>query len=619
MTAIGIVSPPWPLYQRPSLQLGALKAFIETRLPGVEVHADHFYLEVAAALGYRLYQEISERSRLAESLFAALGYPERRERCAALFRRHAAGNPTLRAEEFDRLTARLERLADGWLAARPWERLPLVGFSIALCQLTAGLYLIRRLKSHRPQTAIVVGGSAFDPQSARAALELFPEIDAVVVGEGELPLAGLVAGHILEGRPIAEIPPVPGLFTRAAASAPSGECLGQVASLDELPYPDFREYFETLARLDPDRRFFPTLPLEWSRGCWWQRPEGSLRSRGCAFCNLNRQWRGYRFKSPGRAAAELEALTRRHKTLSVALVDNVLPPRAALETADRLAALGRDFAIFAEARAPLPLDHLRRLRDAGVSELQAGVESLSSRLLSRLGKGTRAIHNLELMKNCAALGIRLHGNLITGFPGSGEEEVRETLAAIEFVRVFRPLKPVRFWLGRGSPVARRPGAFGIHGVRNDPFWAALFPERIFRRFPFVLQTYRGDRARQARLWRPVATAAAAWERSYTALQAAAPGRPILSMRDGGDFLILRERRPAGEAAVHRLEGPSRALYLFCGRRRRLRRIREAFPRIPEDRLLAFLRRMSAARLLFMEGDECLSLAVAEREGRRPFG
>ena len=53
---------------------------------------------------------------------------------------------------------------------------------------------------------MAVGGSAFSAESAPAALKLFPEIDVVVFGEGELPLAHLVQHHVIEGRGLADIP-----------------------------------------------------------------------------------------------------------------------------------------------------------------------------------------------------------------------------------------------------------------------------------------------------------------------------------------------------------------------------------------------------------------------------
>jgi len=49
--AIALVSPPWPLYTRPSIQLGTLKAFVRSRFPNIGVRSHHLYLQVAEAIG----------------------------------------------------------------------------------------------------------------------------------------------------------------------------------------------------------------------------------------------------------------------------------------------------------------------------------------------------------------------------------------------------------------------------------------------------------------------------------------------------------------------------------------------------------------------------------------
>ena len=74
---VALISTPWPLYNRPSIQLGALKAYLYSTCPGLRVDARHFYLQLAESLGYKLYQQISERTWLAESIYAALLFPER--------------------------------------------------------------------------------------------------------------------------------------------------------------------------------------------------------------------------------------------------------------------------------------------------------------------------------------------------------------------------------------------------------------------------------------------------------------------------------------------------------------------------------------------------------------
>jgi len=610
---IALISPPWPLYTRPSIQLGVLKAYIRSHFPEVEVKAYHVYLNLAESIGYELYHSISERTWLAETVYGALLYPERSAGMALLFHSEAAGNRLLRRTDFARLVAQVQAATEQWLSATDWKPLRLVGVTSVLCQLTASLYFMRRLKQHRPDLTIVAGGAAFNSESGAAALALFPEIDAVVCGEGERPLSHLVQHHVMQGQGLQEIPASDGILLRGAPQLrPTGSAFCQLASLEQLPVPDFTDYFETLSGFDSAMRFFPTLPVEFSRGCWWQRETVAGEGRGCEFCNLNLQWRGYRAKSAGQAVSEVDQLTRRHRLLSVAVMDNVLPKDSTVDLLHGLAGLNRDLSIFAEIRATTPLGELKLMRMAGMRTVQVGIEALSSRLLRKLRKGTRVIQNLEIMKHCEALGIANLANLIAHFPASDEEDVAETLKTMDFGGPFRPPTFVSFWLGLGSPAWRHPEMLGLRKVFNHPHWARIFPQRVFHQLPLMVQSYRGGCGRQRRLWQPVRDRLRSWAKTYEALHRGAVAEPILSYRDGDDFMIIRERRLRGDTASHRLEGSSRQIYLFCNHQRSLRRIIANFPSIPADKIASFLQMMSSQKLMFSENNCFLSLAVPIR-------
>jgi hypothetical protein len=109
----------------------------------------------------------------------------------------------------------------------------------------------------------------------------------------------------------------------------------------------------------------------------------------------------------------------------------------------------------------------------------------------------------------------------------------------------------------------------------------------------------------------------AWEKAYSNLHQTPFHEPILTYRDGGDFMIIRERRPAGESASHRLEGKSRQIYLFCEHHRPLKRILESFPRLSQNAVTDFLNTMIAQKLVFEENGTYLSLAVPEKSTLQP--
>jgi ribosomal peptide maturation radical SAM protein 1 len=451
---------------------------------------------------------------------------------------------------------------------------------------------------------IVIGGSVLAGESLHDLFRVFPEIDFAVNGEGEIPLGRLV-DELKTGDPR----PIPGVVSRSAKQAPAPIEHSQLPDLGRLPPPDYADYFRLLASFSPERRFFPTLPAEMSRGCWWQRVETQDKPAGCAFCNLNLQWEGYRTKNVEQIISEVDYLTDRYRLLSIAFMDNLLPVRTSGEIFSALAKLEKDLDLFGEIRADTPLKVLASMRDGGLKEVQIGIEALSTQLLKKLNKGVTAIQNLEIMKHCEALGIVNVSNLILHFPGSDAEDVSETMDSLAYAQPFRPLKLVNFWLGQGSPVWQHPREFGLQAVFNHPNYVRLFPPEIAGAVRFMIQSYRGDIGLQRKLWRPVQEVVQNWKKAYEALHSGSFGEPILSFRDGRDFLIIRQRRPTAGPVTHRLLGTSRKIYLFCHTRRSLSRVLAQFRGLSAEKLLPFLKMMVEKKLMFAEGRHYLSLAV----------
>lgn len=610
MQPVMLISAPWALYNRPSIQIGTLKAYLNHQFPSLTVQAEHFHFQTATRLGYPLYQAVSQRTWIAECIAAALLFPDRFARIDRLFQRESRRDKLVRETGLSCLAAQLDTACTAFRAAHEWERFGLVGFSISLCQLSCSLLLIRRIKQLRPELPVVVGGSTFSGESGRVLTSLFPEIDYLIHGEGEQPLAACVEA-VCGTQTMRHQPP-----------------RGQVHNLDTLPTPDFAEYFELMQTIAPEKRFFPILPVEASRGCWWQASPGSNHGRdsghghhareesrqagqphGCCFCNLNLQWQGYRAKSPSKIVQEIQELCSRHKLLNFAFMDNILPRKGARELFASLAELNKNFRFFAEIRADTPRSMLEGMRRAGVHELQVGVEALSTGLLSRMNKGASALDNLEMMRHCEALNLDHGGNLLLHFPGSTSADVQETLDTMEFAALFRPLRQVSFWLGLESPVYSDPERFGIRLLGNDSRWSSLFPAEMTRRMRFMIQGFAGNRSHQRQLWRPVAARLRTWTRDYNRLMRGANPAPVLGYQDGGDFLLLTRRVSPGVATTHRLPRLSRDLYLYCRTARSRERIQARFPALAADKLDAFLRMMRDKQLMFNESRHFLSLAI----------
>ena len=610
-----LISMPWSLFSRPSIQLGTLKAYLKLQFPYLNIAAHHFYLKVAETIGYKLYHSISESTWLAETIYAAMLSPEKVKNIEKIFYREAGVKPLFRELNFKEIVSKVRRITDSFIEGINWNKFCLVGFSVCQCQLTSSLYIIKQIKIKYPDLKIVLGGSTF-AYASKDLFKLIPEIDFVVKGEGELPLSQLVY-HLSVYNKTHKIPPIKGIISRESLEHDSSNIFYQIETLGSLPMPDYDDYFDLLKTFDSKKIFFPTILCEISRGCWWRCAQKSKKIKGCAFCNLNLQWDGYRSKGHSKVVSEVDKLTSKYKTLSIAFTDNALPVKESKKVFTQLKELNKDFRFFSEIRATTTLEDLKIMRDAGMIEVQIGIESLSTRLLRKLNKGTTAIQNLEIMKNCERLGIVNNSNLILQFPSSDMDDVEETLRNLEFAAPFRPLRQVNFWLGLESPAWKNPQQFGIKALYNHPLYADILPPNISS-MRFLIQAYRGDLGYQKKLWKRVKKKIKAWNMEYESLHNSSFFEPILSFLDGRDFLIIIQKQFNDRTLTHRLKGKSREIYLFCQHQRSLKKILEHFHEFANDKIISFLQIMVRKKLMFKENENYLSLAVPQQKTRNQF-
>jgi len=588
---------PWAIFNRPSIQLGTLKAFLREGEENVAVRTLHPYLDAALSIGPDSYRTVCANGWAGEALFAGLLFPERYDRAAEVFHRSLGKKVSRSLPPFDMLTARLDRQLDDWLARHDFSDCALAGFSVCFNQLAASLLAAARLKKINPGLPVVFGGSSCAPDLAPALLEVFPQIDYVIAGEGETPLSGLC--RFLAGRAGS---PGNGVFRRTGktvelpAAYRPGCC--QIADPDQLPLPDYDDYFNELR--SSGLNVIPGLPVEFSRGCWWNK---------CAFCNLNLQWRGYRSKSSRRMLDEVEHLRNRHRCLDFFFTDNCLPPAEARRFFSTLARSDMDLHFFGEIRPLRKPDDYALYRRGGLNSVQVGIEAFSDSLLQKMNKGVTVMDNIAALKYCAENNIRLDGNLILEFPASSEQEVEETLHCLDFVLPFQPLKAAAFFLGHSSPIWCRPAEYEIRAIHPHPFNRMLYPENILARLRMLVEYGIGERRHQKALWRPVRKKMKAWEAFHRGRRSSPPP---LTYREGGDFIIIRQERPGGQPVLHhRLNGPSRAVYLACRRPIPKKDLLRHCPSVTDKQLDAFLDDLESKRLLFRSSDRVLALAVRQ--------
>ncbi len=588
---LALLSMPWSIFNRPSIQLGALKSYLEQETD-YRVDNYHPYLHLAKNITTELYSQISLSGWAGEALFAPLLFPEKKADARKLFRQCLVGkiNPL---PDFDELVTHVERSYNQWFSKISLSQYNLIGFSICFSQLFPSLYLAKKIKEKCKNLPIVFGGSSCSGDIGESLMQHFSTIDFLIDGEGEQQLLQLC--HFLSGR----LKTLPGkIRTQHPHPVAKADKPSTSLQMDDLPYPDYTPYFQELNELFPDRPFIPILPIEFSRGCWWNR---------CTFCNLNLQWQNYRFKNSDRMVAETLHLAETHQCLHFTFTDNALPPGEADQFFKKLLKKEIDFEFFAEIRSITDPKRLRLYSRAGLKTVQVGIEALSTSLLVKMAKGTTTIDNIAVMKMCSGSAIRLEGNLITDFPSTTDEEIAETLKNLDFVLPFLPLQAASFFLGYGSPIHTHTKYFSIEKVIPHPKNRRLFPKDYLYSMTMLINSYRGDKKLQQQQWQPVKQKVRAWQKFHS--DRTGKRQHPLHYRDGSTFLIIRQERMSKAPLLHRLRGTSRKIYLFCDRPQKIESLLAEFPGVTERALRKFIDEMCVKFLMFQEDDRVLSLAV----------
>jgi ribosomal peptide maturation radical SAM protein 1 len=232
-----------------------------------------------------------------------------------------------------------------------------------------------------------------------------------------------------------------------------------VKQLDELPIPDFSDYFSAISNEEWSVR--ANLVAESSRGCWWG------AKAHCTFCGLNGSNMAFRSKSAQKFADELAALRACYHRDKFLLSDNIMDLKYLSTLLPYLVGQGTPYDLFYETKSNLRKEQLELMAAAGVRHIQPGIESFSSAVLGLMRKGTTKLQNVQLLRWCKELRIGVSWSLLYGFPGEDLAEY-EALASIIPSLVHLPA-PTGHWqirLDRFSPYWNSPQSFGLRNVKQ---------------------------------------------------------------------------------------------------------------------------------------------------------
>lgn len=432
-----------------------------------------------------------------------------------------------------------------------WTQFCLIGITTTFQQQAAAVSIAKAIKSNRASPKIVVGGANVHEEMGVAWLDSTPVFDFVCLGEGEPTILELL--RAIEGE--IELSDVPNLAYRG------NQHCEQIpkrvkAQLNETPTPAFDEYFDQIASLRAKAPEFlgrTVVPVETSRGCWWG------EKHHCVFCGLNGAAMNFRSKTAEKVLTEIESLSRKHKCLKFQAVDNILDMKYFSTLLPRLQSQDEDYEFFFEIKSNLKEKQVESLVQAGIAEVQPGIESFDDRSLAVMDKGVSGIQNVCLLKWSNIHGLRLSWNFLIGFANETEQSISDQLMLFPLLFHLEPPGGYgRLLLERFSPMFTRPSEFGVTEVKPNAIYANIFREAscdVSRTSYFF--DYRPETPLPSEVDSHVQRVVKEWRERHDS-------GAMLTCKRGADFLEVFDSRDGRESCFH-LDGLDARLYLEMDR------------------------------------------------------
>ena len=342
--------------------------------------------------------------------------------------------------------------ADEVVAAVLARRPDAVGFSCYLWNTAAFLDALPVLRAGLPDALIVLGGPDAYPQ-ARSLLEDHPEIDVVVMGEGERTLPRL----LLAGREPSAWGAVPGVAFRQDERFVETPDAPPIEDLDALPSP----YLTGAASVGPGHI---RVTLESSRGCPYN----------CSYCDWPGRGQKPRNFSVERIMAELEHVVAQGKDLLyVHFTDADIfidKPRAKeLIKRSRRILAGTNVILAFEAYVGRLDDELLELLDYPNFLIEGGVQTAAPEALKTMN---RFFHREKIEEAVGrvhrkAPAVRFWFQLICGLPGDTFETFQDT---VDWALSVKPDGVACYpaLVLPGAEMGRHPERFGIEFSSRPP-------------------------------------------------------------------------------------------------------------------------------------------------------
>ncbi|MDD2336326.1 MAG: RiPP maturation radical SAM C-methyltransferase [Geobacteraceae bacterium] len=463
-----LVIPPFHSCEIPSIGASILQS--ELAQQGISCRIVYANIILAGMIGLNKYDEICQLATgnglagecifskkafdLEESVFPNFSCSE--DSAALLFEKiglSAKRSPS--PEEWGRLEAECSLFIDKVTQEISVLKPQIIGFSSTSQQINSSIALAKSIKNRLPGAVIVVGGNNCDGMMGEEiAKQGFFEY--VFQGEADFAFADFCRAYLLH-----RVLPIEKLIK---CDPPD--------DIDTIPTPDYTDYFVQSRPLALQQT---VVLFESSRGCWWG------QKHQCSFCGLDGMAKKYRFKSAEKVLSELELLEKKCPEATTFFATDLNCPYSYFtDLFPKIAASVFCREISYWVKSNITFAQLLVMKRAGVTLLGPGIESLSTRLLGLLNKGSNASDNIRMLRDCRDLDIKIMWNILVGIPGDRSEDYADLSRLIPLIQHLVPPAMIPVSIQRFSPYFERRDAHDVTEVRPFSGYERAFPDTFDR-------------------------------------------------------------------------------------------------------------------------------------------
>jgi len=602
-----LISMPFAGIAIPSIQLPILEGYLKER--NINIKTRHLYLKAAEFYGLNNYNFLINSpndSYSAQMIFSKYVFPKHWKKTEDKFRKYfdkqMSGNSDIQKKfTFENYVKRTDKFYDWAIKNVDWNSYDLIGFTLNYGQFLPSLAIAKKIKGMYPDKKIIFGGSRTVDKLGIKVLESFDYVDFIVSGDGEDSLYLLASDY-------QNYKSIPHLIYRNGKKAVWNKS-DDIINLDDLPILSYDPFYEELGLTSGEIReyfhLYGRLPIEISRGCWWNK---------CSFCNISVQHNRYREKNVDRIIEEINFLSDKYKMLTFQIIGNTLLKKDYRLLLEKVKNLGRNFTFFVEARAgQLKSEDYVLLKEAGFTTIQTGIEAFSQNYLGKMNKGARVIDNIASLKFCKETGIDNRYNIIVNYPNEEKIDFEETRKNIQLFKQYLDPPQISFFtVGFGSPIYNNPKEFNIERLEYANIDKIMFPREFLEMdFNFIYHFKRKKDLGENDWEQLVADWRGECEKSVARGMKRQMGTDKLAFyfADGGNFLKIYDKRNAKSIRIYILDEVEREIFLSCIDVISFQELQKRFLNIPENELASILRGFEESGIVFREDESYLSLPL----------